>query len=81
MRTVFSSENECTVGKWEFIFNGADSKASGTTEKFKVYRSVDIKFVGVITKQSTWKINFEMLCTAGIQCNCGQWLSEKSNLT
>ena len=37
----------------EFVFDGADSKASSTTEKLKsVSFHHDIKFVGVITKES-----------------------------
>ena len=42
----------------------------------EVYISIDIKFVGVITKDSALKINSEMLHTMGIQCACGamaQW--------
>ena len=44
----------------------------------KVYLSIDTKFVGVIIKDSKWKINSEMLWTVGIQ-----WprLSQQSSLT
>ena len=35
MHDVFLSENECTVGEQEFVFDGEDSKASSTTVKFR----------------------------------------------
>ena len=53
MHMVFLSENECAVGKWDFIFNGADSKASSITESSEVYLFIDIKYVDVTIKEST----------------------------
>ena len=53
MHAIFLSENECTVSEREFNFNGADSKVSSTMKSSKVYLSIDIKSVGVITKERT----------------------------
>ena len=50
----------------------------------EVYLSIDIKYVGVITKESTWKFDEEMLRTAGIQCIYGAmawWTVEPDLLT
>ena len=50
----------------------------------KVYFFIDTKFVGVMTKESTWKINSEMLRTAGIQSICAamaQWTVKPDPLT
>ena len=41
MHAVFLNENECTVSEREFVFDGEDSKASSSREKF---RSVSFQF-------------------------------------
>ena len=46
----------------------------------EVYHTIDIKYVGVITKVSTWPIGSEMPYTVGIQCICGA-TSEQLSLT
>ena len=79
----FFTGNECTVGKWQFVFDGVDSKASSITEKLKEYFPITIKY-GCNNLGSTWKINSEMLHTARMQCICGamaQWTVEPYLLT
>ena len=72
----FWVEMKCTVSKSEFIFDDTGSKASSYLE---VNLSIDMKCVDVISKESSWNINSEMLCAGGIQCIYGamaQWTVE-----
>ena len=49
----------------------------------EMYLSINITYVDVIDKGSTWKINSEMLRTAGIQCIhvvMAQWTVESDLL-
>ena len=65
------SGNECTVSKWEFIFDQARSKASSITEKCS---SVFFHWYEICRCdiQREIAINYsKTLCTGGIQCICG----------
>ena len=60
------------------LCNGWVQKQVKSLKSSEVYLCIDIKYVGVMTEGSTWKIkvNSKMLHIAGIQCICGamaQW--------
>ena len=84
MHTVFLSGNECTVSKWEFVFDGADSKASSITEKFKSVFSLILNMRVRQLRAAHKKINSERLRTVGYQCiyvDMAQWTVKPDLLT
>ena len=54
------SANESSFSKKQI------QKQVAALKSLEVYLSIDIKYVGAITKGSTWKINSEILHSAGI---------------
>ena len=62
MTLVFVGGNGCTVGNLELIFNGAVQMQVVSPKRSEMYLSIDIEYVGVITKGGHMK-NSEMLCT------------------
>ena len=82
MHPVFLSGNECRASESGFVVDGADSKASGISLKgSKVYLSIDMKYMDVITKGSTRGGNQKCYILREFSACVGPWFSEQWGLT
>ena len=75
MQSLHVEMNAQSVSNSSFSMEQIQNHAV-SLQSSEVYFSMNIKYAVVISTESTWKNNSEILHTAGIQCICGamaQW--------